>query len=207
MKDRRPGDWGGGPGTAMDEHQPDKRTAILNASLILFTERGFHGTPTSMIAREAGIATGTLFHYFKTKEELITALYLSVKKEAGAVLRSGAGEGGDWEERLDGAGRAYIEWGLENPEKVRFMQQFCYSPFVSKETHEEGISHFLFFYDLIAEGIRAGRIKDYPPVLVLSTISQGFVATILRASAEPDPEKQKEMVAMSTDLIMHGIFR
>jgi len=64
----------------MEESHSDKRTAILSASLTLFTERGFHGTPTSMIAREAGIATGTLFHYFKTKEELITALYLSVKK-------------------------------------------------------------------------------------------------------------------------------
>jgi len=191
----------------MEESHSDKRTAILSASLTLFTERGFHGTPTSMIAREAGIATGTLFHYFKTKEELITALYLSVKKEAGAVLKAGADGGRDWEEKLDRAGRAYIEWGLENPEKVRFMQQFCYSPFVSKETHEEGISHFLFFYDLIAEGIRAGRIKDCPPVLVLSTISQGFVATILRVAAEPDPGRRKEMLEMSTDLIMHGIFR
>jgi len=191
----------------MEESHSDKRTAILSASLTLFTERGFHGTPTSMIAREAGIATGTLFHYFKTKEELITALYLSVKKEAGAVLKAGADGGRDWEEKLDRAGRAYIEWGLENPEKVRFMQQFCYSPFVSKETHEEGISHFLFFYDLIAEGIRAGSIKDCPPVLVLSTISQGFVATILRVAAEPDPGRRKEMLEMSTDLIMHGIFR
>lgn len=207
IEDRRPGEEGGGPGVTMEEYHSDKRTAILNAALTLFTERGFHGTPTSMIAREAGIATGTLFHYFKTKDDLITALYLSVKKEAGAVLKTGAGEEGDWEERMDGAGRAYLAWGLENPEKIRFMQQFCYSPFVSKETHEEGISHFMFFADLIAEGIRAGRIKNYPAVLVLSAISQGFVATILRASAEPDPEKRKEMVEMSTDLIMSGIFR
>ena len=46
----------------------EKREAILDTALVLFTERGFFGTPTSMISKEAGVATGTLFFYFKTKE-------------------------------------------------------------------------------------------------------------------------------------------
>jgi AcrR family transcriptional regulator len=40
-----------------------------------------------LIAQDAGVATGTLFHYFKTKEELIESLYLDIKKEAGTFLR------------------------------------------------------------------------------------------------------------------------
>ena len=57
----------------------DKREAILKTALNLFTERGFHNTPTSLIAKEAGVATGTLFHYFKNKEILINELYLHIK--------------------------------------------------------------------------------------------------------------------------------
>jgi len=49
----------------------DKRQAILKAALNLFTEQDFHNTPTSLIAREAGAATATLFHHFKNKEILI----------------------------------------------------------------------------------------------------------------------------------------
>ena len=67
----------------------DKRDAILETALALFTERGFYGTPTAMISREAGVATGTLFFYFKTKEELIDTLYRHIKSEAAAALREG----------------------------------------------------------------------------------------------------------------------
>ena len=57
----------------------EKVDKILEAALQLFTSKGFHGTPTSEIAKTAGVANGTLFHYFKTKEELINNLYLHVK--------------------------------------------------------------------------------------------------------------------------------
>ena len=49
----------------------EKKQSILDASLKLFVENGFHGTSTAEIAKTAEVATGTLFHYFKTKEELI----------------------------------------------------------------------------------------------------------------------------------------
>ena len=58
----------------------EKKQNILDASLKLFVERGFHGTSTAEIAKKAGVATGTLFHYFKTKEELINSLYFHSKE-------------------------------------------------------------------------------------------------------------------------------
>jgi AcrR family transcriptional regulator len=54
----------------------EKEQKILDTSLVLFVEKGFHGTSTAEIAKTAGVATGTLFHYFKTKEELIDRLYI-----------------------------------------------------------------------------------------------------------------------------------
>ena len=53
----------------------DKRAAILEATLDLISERGFHGTPISMIAAESGVSTGIIYHYFANKEELIYDLY------------------------------------------------------------------------------------------------------------------------------------
>ena len=63
----------------MKEQVIDKKTAIIEAALKLFTERGFHGTSTAQISKEAGVATGTLFNYFPTKEDLINSLYFKVK--------------------------------------------------------------------------------------------------------------------------------
>ena len=58
----------------------EKKQCILDASLKLFVDNGFHGTSTSEIAKTAGVATGTLFHYFKTKKELINSLYFHTKE-------------------------------------------------------------------------------------------------------------------------------
>jgi AcrR family transcriptional regulator len=57
----------------------DKRNAILDAATQLFAERGLAAAPTSEISRRAGIAEGTLFAYFKTKEDVIDSLYRGIK--------------------------------------------------------------------------------------------------------------------------------
>ena len=59
----------------------DKRELLLEAATKLFVERGLHATPTSAITKEAGVSAGILFHYFKTKDDLIDELYVSLKKE------------------------------------------------------------------------------------------------------------------------------
>src|SRR5262245_20911865 len=46
----------------------DKEEAILNAALELFVERGFHGTTVPSVAERAGVAPGTIYHYFASKE-------------------------------------------------------------------------------------------------------------------------------------------
>src|ERR1022692_2095541 len=55
------------------ENKEKTKKAILRAALELFAEKGFYHTTTKAISRKAGIAEGTLFNYFETKEDL--ALY------------------------------------------------------------------------------------------------------------------------------------
>ena len=56
-----------------NENKEKTKQAILAAALKLFAEKGFYSTSTRAISRKAGIAEGTLFNYFETKEDL--ALY------------------------------------------------------------------------------------------------------------------------------------
>ncbi len=60
-------------GGKRSENKEKTRQAILRAALELFASQGFYRTTTKAISRKAGIAEGTLFNYFKTKEDL--ALY------------------------------------------------------------------------------------------------------------------------------------
>lgn len=53
----------------------DKRERVLEAALDLFTERGFHGTPMPLVAERAGVAAGTIYRYFESKEALVNTLF------------------------------------------------------------------------------------------------------------------------------------
>jgi AcrR family transcriptional regulator len=66
---RRKPSAGKGPGRRT-ENKEKTRQAILRAALELFASQGFYRTTTKAISRKAGIAEGTLFNYFRTKEDL-----------------------------------------------------------------------------------------------------------------------------------------
>jgi TetR/AcrR family fatty acid metabolism transcriptional regulator len=53
----------------------DKFNAILEAALIVFAQHGFHGSQVTKIAKEAGIAGGTVYLYFKNKEDILVNLF------------------------------------------------------------------------------------------------------------------------------------
>jgi TetR/AcrR family fatty acid metabolism transcriptional regulator len=53
----------------------DKRQMILDAAIKVFARTGYHGSRVSDIAREAGIAYGLVYHYFKNKEEILDTIF------------------------------------------------------------------------------------------------------------------------------------
>src|SRR3989442_3346974 len=65
-------DAGGGK---REQNKRDKEARIRAAALALFREKGFAATTTRQVAERAGIATGTLFLYVKTKEELVDFVF------------------------------------------------------------------------------------------------------------------------------------
>ena len=53
----------------------EKRDLILDAAIKVFASHGYHGSRVSDIAREAGIAYGLVYHYFKNKEEILSTIF------------------------------------------------------------------------------------------------------------------------------------
>ncbi|MEI7855952.1 MAG: TetR/AcrR family transcriptional regulator [Methanomicrobiales archaeon] len=183
----------------------DNREKILTTALTLFTGRGFFGTPTSLISKEAGVATGTLFFYFATKEELIDTLYRRIKGEAAQVMCRDFNAEKTALAKLRRIGYNAVEWGIENPAKQKFMEQFAHSPFVSTTAHEEGMSHFLFLQDLVRDGIREGTIRNIDPGLLFSMMASSFSGLIARAYAEKVPAKREQIISDGLDFIVNGM--
>jgi AcrR family transcriptional regulator len=59
---------------------------IFQSALELFASQGIQATSTAQISKKAGVASGTLFVHFKSKQELIDTIYISIKKNAFADL-------------------------------------------------------------------------------------------------------------------------
>lgn len=151
----------------------NKRAALLQAALTLFTEHGFHGTPTSKIAKEAGVATGTLFHYFGTKEELINQLYLGIKQDLGQRLVEGVHNEPTLRSKIRKIWLNFVVWSLENSKKLLFFNQFSSSPYISNLTRDEATLQLRFLHNLIEEGQRQEVLKQMPAEMLFD-ISTGM---------------------------------
>src|SRR5271157_2412422 len=110
----------------------DKRKAILDATLRVFAERGIASAPTSAISRAAGVAEGTLFTYFKTKDELMNELYLELRQEFSRHLPEFP-HSGDAETRLRYIWDKYLDLGMAQPEQLKVLAQLRVSGRLFKE--------------------------------------------------------------------------
>src|SRR5882672_9607253 len=115
----------------------DKRNAILNAAIEVFAERGL-GAATSAISGTAGVAEGTLFTYFKTKDKLINALYREIKLELADAMMSGFPRKQRVRTRLRHVWDGYVNWGIANPKQRKVLAQLQVSEVLTEESRDAG---------------------------------------------------------------------
>ena len=176
----------------MKEQVIDKKVAIMESALKLFTERGFHGTSTAQISKEAGVATGTLFNYFSTKEDLIHSLYFEVKGQLSQSMGKEIEAQNTFQDKLKKIWSNLIKWGVDNQEEFLFVGQFCSSPYITKFTREEVTKEYVFLHDLVNQGIKTGAIKNFSAELTIAMFYQAsrvVVNLILDSDSSQDKNK------------------
>ncbi len=156
----------------------DKRNAILDAATRLF-ERGLTAAPTSEISKQAGVAEGTLFTYFKTKDDLINALYREIKLELGDAMMSDFPRKNNVRTRLRHVWDRYVNWGIANPKQRKVLAQLQVSEALTKESTDAGSAPFVEFQTMIRNAID-GRVfrNDLPVELISKSLAALVEATI-----------------------------
>jgi AcrR family transcriptional regulator len=140
----------------------DKRNAILQAAIHVFAERGFWSTSTAAISKAAGLAEGTLFTYFSTKDELVNQLYRALKIELAEVLLSELPRSAGIRSKLEYIWNQYVAWGVENPAKYKVMVQLRMSDKITAETRAIGYEPFAEVESMTRESIVSGELRNYP---------------------------------------------
>ncbi|NOQ26699.1 MAG: TetR family transcriptional regulator [Bacteroidales bacterium] len=178
----------------------EKVDKIFEAALSLFTTKGFHGTPTSEIAKTAGVANGTLFHYFKTKEDLINNLYLNLKNEMVEESTNGIEKIESLKLKFEYLWSKTIQWAMTNPQKIFFIQQYMYSPYITTNTQEEVDKIKEVYINLIQSGIENEEIKEIPVDLIYIIATQQLFGMIQYLVINPEKYHDSEFMNLAFNL-------
>jgi AcrR family transcriptional regulator len=157
----------------------DKRNAILDAATRLFAERGLTAAPTSEISKQAGVAEGTLFTYFHTKDDLINALYREIKLELADAMMSNFPRKKNVRTRLRHVWDRYVNWGIANPKPRKVLAQLQVSEVLTKESRIAGSAPFVEFQIMIRDAIEQRVFRnDLPVELISKSLAALVEATI-----------------------------
>jgi len=201
--------------TKLSKKQTDKQQRIIESAIKMFAEKGYANTSTSEIAKAAGVAEGTIFRHYGTKDNLLLSLILPFLKKALPVMAENVfkevltEETLYFEDFLKGLFKNRIEFVNENREIFQIIvKEMLYSdslrseiaPFFSKSIATRVAQAIELFKE-------RGEIIEMPThtlVKMLMTTFGGFLVThfVLLPYEEMEIDKEAENLVR---FVMDGI--
>jgi AcrR family transcriptional regulator len=182
----------------------DKKHAILDAATRLFAERGLAAAPTSEISKRAGIAEGTLFTYFRTKDDLINSLYREIKLELADAMMSDFPRKKNVRTRLRHVWDRYVNWGIANPVRRRALAQLTVSEALTKESRDAGSAPFVEFQAMIRDAIEQRIFRNDLPVELISKSLTALVEATIDLTVS-NPSKMRSYRESGFQMFLSGV--
>jgi TetR/AcrR family transcriptional regulator, repressor of fatR-cypB operon len=180
----------------MSETKTDKHEAILEASLKVFAENGFHSAPTSQIAKEAKVGIGTLYRYFENKDALIDAVHTNIHQQLHSMVNAGIDDEIPIRENLLKTLGDVFDFLINKPNDFRFLEMYYNSPYglAKQRSEEDGCDKPL--YNLFEKGIEQQIIKNIPKD-VLFALCFGPMLMLIRDQFTGYFELNDDMIKMT----------
>ena len=162
----------------------NKRKAILDAALQICAERGIGGAPTSAISRTAGIAEGSLFTYFKTKDELLKELYHTLRMEFSRHLADFP-HGQDAHTRLRYLWDQFLDLGAKHPEQLKVLAQLRASGTLIRENETPSFA-LVEVIRATTDAAEGGELREIPDEYLVLMIRAQMEMTVEFNNAHPE---------------------
>lgn len=183
----------------------DKKQALLEAATQAIAQSGIAAS-TAVIARNAGVAEGTLFRYFATKDELINTLYLHLKQDlCQSMIMELDRSITDAKMMTRFIWNSYISWGLNHPARHRAIRQLAVSEKLTKETEQRADDMFPELRDLCHRSVLMVFMSDEYRAfgdglfLALAETTMDFAAR--------DPARAGEYIALGFEAMWRALTR
>lgn len=182
----------------IENQATDKRFLILETTLNLITEYGFHATPISLIAQHAGVGAGTIYRYFDNKEHLINELFTAIKKRVIKAMLKDYREEGTYKERFKHLWRNLIQYCIAHPKEFQFVEQYRYAPFVSNMTREETFIILGPIMQFFIESKKAKAMKDLPLYTIIALL-YGPIVSLAKLHLDHNQQLTEERIDQASE--------
>jgi AcrR family transcriptional regulator len=164
----------------------EKKERVLGAATALFAERGFHRTEMDAIARQAGISKGSLYNYFKSKDDLFLSICnLGIHGFRESVWREIPS---DWDiyRQVEQLFRREVPLILEHPQNFQIYLNLASSgmkKFANRYTQKGEEFAAKRLKELLRKGIESGIVRqdlDVPyTAFMINSLSIMFMASLI----------------------------
>ncbi|UKS29470.1 TetR/AcrR family transcriptional regulator [Paenibacillus sp. HWE-109] len=121
----------------MFERYNKVQKAVLETTLHLIIDRELQATSMSLIAKDSGVSTGNIYHYFSSKEDIINELYKAIVQFNGEFVTKDLNHADSVQEQFQQAWNRVFELGRKYPKGFRFIEQYSFSPYIYEQTKED----------------------------------------------------------------------
>ena len=190
-------------------HHGTLRTALLDASLALIRKEGLHGFTLREVARRAGVSHNAPYRHFRDKDDLLAAIAEDGFNRLTAKIRQAASKGDSPLARLQMAGIAYVQFGLDRPAELDVMFSVELDPDIHPSAKRAAEASFEALLVLVEDCQRAGLLTRFEP-RTAARIAWAHVhgITELARRRQFGFKTRKEIVdfaAIATDALQTGI--
>jgi TetR/AcrR family transcriptional regulator, fatty acid metabolism regulator protein len=147
--------------------QEDKRRLILDAAVHVFAQKGYHTSRVGDIAEEAGVAHGLLYHYFRSKDELLETIVRETWRDVLDAVRAVEETDETARERLAGVAKILLRAWRRDPDLVRVLVREVTRSATLQRQIVEIDQAFASLERIIANGQEEGEFRaDVDPRMV-----------------------------------------
>ncbi|MDD3501214.1 MAG: TetR/AcrR family transcriptional regulator [Candidatus Cloacimonadales bacterium] len=192
----------------VDQNKAKKKKAIFESAIENFAKNGFHNTSMSDIAKSAGVADGTLYLYYKNKDDLMIKVFNEMVDEKLELIQEAIKDEKNPLEKLYKVFEYHIELFTNNPDYVRFfVQEVRQSPeFYDRFPDFHPINKYLsLLEDLIKECVDKGYMKQIDPVLAAKILYGSIDFILSEWSLRKDNLPLKNIYKNVIDIFHNGM--
>ncbi len=171
---------------------PDKRERIIAAASRLIVKNGLHCSMAA-IAEEAGVATGSLYNYFDSKEALVLGVYGRMAEQMTERLSVPPDPSKTPAERMQVYIADYVDFIWSDPQRARLFDYLENNPLITLADAKVIFGAFVdYAIDLIVAGQQSGDFRAGSPTMMASFIRGAIRNTLKRRRYFPEPFTKAE---------------